>query len=187
MEATGGCGRARGRCVTGGAIDESINETVRVKVALSTCVVMDCAKAWALATCVLNSLCPRTLGTNLSTRTSSVRALSVIKLVCLASDVMKSPSPTSGGPGGLGLPLSGQRRDITTYATSHPGYEFVAATAQAAAAKRTFGEPTTPLFCNVAFISSEPNQVRACATSATSCRITNPRYVSSGSRNARLN
>ena len=46
--------------------------------------------------------------------------------------------------------------------------EFVSATAYAAAAKRKFGEPTTPLFCIPAFTSSEPNQVRAFATSATS-------------------
>src|SRR5450759_4993883 len=34
------------------------------------------------------------------------------------------------------------------------------------------GEPITPLFCIDALRSSEPNHVRAFATSATSCRIT---------------
>ncbi len=38
----------------------------------------------------------------------------------------------------------------------------------AAAAKRMLGEPMTPLCCIADFISSEPNQVRAFATSATS-------------------
>ena len=40
------------------------------------------------------------------------------------------------------------------------------------AAKQMFGEPTRPLFCIVAFMSSELDQERAFVTSATSCRIT---------------
>ena len=34
------------------------------------------------------------------------------------------------------------------------------------------GEPITPFFCIAAFMSSEPNQVRAFATSETSWRTT---------------
>src|SRR3954447_12127067 len=80
------------------------------------------------------------------------------------------PQPESGGQG-LGLPSSGR------HATKHSRYgpsrlrsDFAAT--YAAAAKRTFGEPSTPLFCIAAFRSSEPNHVRAFATSATSWRMT---------------
>src|SRR5580658_5630409 len=57
-------------------------------------------------------------------------------------------------------------------ATRPPDYNLFRVRPYAAAANRMFGDPTTPLFSNVAFISLEPNQVRAFATSATSWRIT---------------
>jgi hypothetical protein len=44
----------------------------------------------------------------------------------------------------------------------------VSATSYAAAAKRMLGEPMTPLFSIIDFISLESNQVRAFDTSATS-------------------
>src|ERR1700689_3202393 len=46
------------------------------------------------------------------------------------------------------------------------------------------GEPMTPLFCIAAFRSSEANQVRAFATSATSWRMTTS-FWSSALRNTR--
>src|SRR3984893_13889336 len=70
----------------------------------------------------------------------------------------EKPQPESWGTGGCGFRL----RD--GYATKYSRYEpsrrrSVSATTYAAAAKRTFGEPTTPLFSIAAFISSEANQM----------------------------
>jgi hypothetical protein len=53
------------------------------------------------------------------------------------------------------------------------------------AAKRMLGEPTTPLFSKTAFISFEPNHVRAFDMSATSARITTS-FWSSALRNTLL-
>src|SRR5688572_5263065 len=83
--------------------------------------------------------------------------------------------------GRLGLPSSG--RHATKHSRHGPSRlrsDFVAN--YAAAAKRTFGEPSTPLFCIAAFRSSEPNHVRAFATSATSWRMTTS-FGSSALRN----
>jgi hypothetical protein len=86
----------------------------------------------------------------------------------VTSNVMESPSRGRGGDGGLGLPSFGTATQQNTHATHHPGYDLFQLTSYAAAAKRMLGEPTTPLFSITAFMSFEPNQVRAFATSATS-------------------
>jgi hypothetical protein len=74
-------------------------------------------------------------------------------------------TPASRGQG-PGASVFGRR------ATKHSGYApsrmSVSTTSYAAAAKRMLGEPMTPLFSIIDFISLESNQVRAFDTSATS-------------------
>ena len=80
---------------------------------------------------------------------------------------MKSPSAFWGDQDTPGLPSSEWPRNKTLHAIpATVCFDYTSA------AKRTFGEPTMPLFCIAAFMASEPNQERAFATSATSCRTT---------------
>src|SRR5260370_4037133 len=80
----------------------------------------------------------------------------------------KSPS-RSLGDWGWGFHL---RNSDATKQSRYEPFRLQLVSAIAQAAKRMLGEPTTPPFSCAAFISSEPSQVRALATSATSWRIT---------------
>jgi hypothetical protein len=83
---------------------------------------------------------------------------------------MESPSRSRGTGAGVSIVGTATQQGYARYGPCR--LRAASATTYAAAANRTFGEPTTPFFCISAFRSSEPNQVRAFATSETSCRIT---------------
>jgi hypothetical protein len=73
--------------------------------------------------------------------------------------------PSQPGQADWGFRLQGR---ATKYSRCTPSRMSVSATSYAAAAKRMLGEPMTPLFSIIDFISLESNQVRAFDTSATS-------------------
>ena len=91
----------------------------------------------------------------LTSRTADRRCRLIIPLVAPASRGRRTGASVFRGR-------------ATRYSRCTPSRMSVSATSYAAAAKRMLGEPMTPLFSIIDFISLESNQVRAFDTSATS-------------------
>src|SRR5204862_7630370 len=100
----------------------------------------------------------------LVTFSAHVRSISLMSIV---ANYSRKEAPAGQGDW-AGASMFGTATQQYKHSRHHPSrLRIVSRATYAAAAKRTFGEPTTPPFSIAAFISSEANHARAFPTSAT--------------------